>query len=293
MLKLNAPLNIHGQRRRRVHDLRLLIQYGENLLRGGQGGLQRAKLLRKFLDGLEERTDIGDKDKQRPQRQAASQHRITAGPDHNHHGHDGQKINAGTEDGKGHDLPPVGPKQFPGLTLKLLILFLLPYKYLNQSHAGDMFGEKCIQLRDFVAGNLVGFPGVKTEHKGEHSHHRQQRKGHQSHPHADGQHHHRITQDFYHIFKEPHQNRGKQFIHCLGVIAHPGHQFSHRCGIEETQGKTVNMGKNLFPHAEDDILPHLLEHPGIHRVQHKAQHHEQIQPRRIQNPGKIIAAQRF
>ncbi len=96
-----------------------------------------------------------------------------------------------------------------------------------------MLGQKRVQLRNLVAGNLICLAGIKTEYKGQRTHHRKQHKGHQRHAHADRQHHYRIAYDFYYIFKEAHQNAGKKLIDRLRVIADAGYQLAHGRGIKK------------------------------------------------------------
>ena len=64
MAKLDSSLDVHRNRMRRIHDLRLFIQNTEHLFRGRQRGLQSSELLRQFLDRLEEIADISDEDEQ-------------------------------------------------------------------------------------------------------------------------------------------------------------------------------------------------------------------------------------
>ena len=71
MPELNLPLYLYIHRLGRVCDLGLFIQDGKHFLGRGQGRLECPELFRQFLYGLEKAADVGDENKQCPQREGS------------------------------------------------------------------------------------------------------------------------------------------------------------------------------------------------------------------------------
>ncbi len=272
-----------------IHDLRLLVQDREDLLRRREGGLQRTKLLCELLDRLEKGADIVDEHKQRSQRDCPRQHGRAALPDHDDHRKDGKHVDRRAENGKGHDLAPVCPEKLLALIFKFLIFLPLPRKDLDQFHARNMFGQKRIQLRDARPCQTVRLSGHIAEKERQPCHKRNQQKRIQRHAHIDREHHDRKADDLHRVFEKLCQYLRKQLVDRLRVVGHPRHELADRLRVKKVDGECVNVRKDLLAHPVDDGLPDILQDPCVGGVEHKAQQeHQGVQSPRAQDPAESL-----
>ena len=166
MAEFDPALDLYVYRPGGLHDFRFLIQYGEDFFCGGQGGLQGSELLRQFLDGFKKGAYVADKNEQGAQGESALKHIGASRPNDDNHSQDGEHVNGRAEDGKGHDLSPVCLVQLLGFRFEGFVFFLLFGENLNQLHAGKMFGQEGVKLRNFVSGQLISLAGQRTEKEG-------------------------------------------------------------------------------------------------------------------------------
>lgn len=268
---------------------RLRVEQGEDLLRGGDGALQRGELLRQLLNRLEEGIDILQEDVQRADGDGPAEHLPAAGEHDDHQGGNAQQIDTGAEDGKDHHLPETGVVEGAVLLLKFLKLLLLLAEDPDDLHAGQMLGEKRVQRRQPRADQPVGFAADHPEKQGQGRDDRQQDKAVERHARIQGNHDGCQADHFDHVPEELDQDIGEDLVDGLHVIGQPRDDLSDGGRVKEAHRQAFHVGEQLVPDFIDDILPHPLEHHGLGPVQnHHQEQHGQIHAGGDEHPFKPL-----
>ena len=252
-----------------VHHLRHHVHDGEDLFRRGEGGLQNIKLLRHGLNGVKELGGVhieayhqaaGD---HLPQKGGAFDVASAAEVEKGHHRGDIGHIHQGAEDAEDENPLMLGFGKGAAFLQKYLHFLLLPVENLGDFHAGEVLGQKGIDIGPGVRHLPVSPAGEAAE-----EHRIQKNKGYENQHHqgktgVQQEHGYQHAYQHQHLLGHVHQHIGKHHGDGVGVVGDTGHQFA--CGnlVQLIVGQLLNVGKDAQPEAGENLLAGFLQDDGL------------------------------
>ena len=146
---------------------------------------------------------------------------------------------------------------------KYLHFLLLPVENLGDFHAGEVLGQKGIDIGTGVRHLPVGPAGEAAE-----QHRIQKNKGYENQHHqgkagVQQEHGHQNAYQHQHLLGHVHQHVGKHHGDGVGVVGDTGHQLAGGNLVQLIVGQLFNVGKDAQPEAGENLLTGLLQDDGL------------------------------
>ena len=266
ILKFDLTLNlVQFDSIRLVHHFRNHVQNGEDLLRRGEGPLERIKLLRQGLDGVEELGDIHVERHDNPAGDGLTHNggipNAALGAEikqAQHRGHI-QHVHHGTEDAEDESPGLLGPLELPALFQEVGHLPVLLVEDLGDLDAGKVLGQVGINVRGGVVDAAVDLPGELLEDHGEQHHKGHEAQHHQRQNVVQHQHGSKNADEHHHILHQCYQDVGKHIRDGVGVVGGTGHQLAHGNVVQLGMAQALDVGEDVLPDLGQNFLAGLLQ----------------------------------